>query len=105
MALPAMREYMVIDGSGILFLAIVCLGVPFLAWKSSKRLGDRPLPMSPRRFFLQTFLAQIYLGGLAFVAAWRNGIDLLAAPPSRMLAWRCCSPSGATRTVTGRSAR
>jgi len=82
-----MREHMVIDGSGIFFLAIVCLGVPYLAFKSSKRVGAGPLPISRRRFFIQTFFAQLYLFGIALVAAWRNGIDLLAAPPSPLFAW------------------
>ena len=85
--MPAMREHMVIDGIGTLFLAIVCLGVPYLAWKSSKRVGSGPLPMSRKRFFIQTIFAQLYLFALALAAAWRNGIDLLAAPPSPLFAW------------------
>jgi membrane protease YdiL (CAAX protease family) len=78
---------MVIDASGILFLAIVCLGLPYLAWKSSKRLGSGPLPMARKRFFIQTILVQLYLLGIALAAAWRNGIDLLAKPPAPLRAW------------------
>jgi len=77
----------VIEGSGILFLAVVCLGVPYLALRSSRRLGNRPLPISSRRFFIQTILAQLYLFVLAVVAAVRNDVDLLARPASPWLAW------------------
>jgi membrane protease YdiL (CAAX protease family) len=78
---------MVIDGSGILFLAIVCLGVPYLAWKSSRRFGSGPLPISMRRFFIQSIFWQFYLVGLALVAAWHNRIDLLVPPPAPLRAW------------------
>ena len=87
MALPAVREHMVIDGAGILFLAIVCLGVPYLAWRSSERAGSGPLPIPRRRFFIQTIFVQLYLGALAFAAAWRNGIDLLTMPAAPLPAW------------------
>ena len=76
-----------IDVSGILFLAIVCLGVPYLAFMSSKRVGSGPLPISRRRFFIQTIFAQLYLFAIALAAAWRNGIDLLAKPPAPLRAW------------------
>jgi len=82
-----MREHVVIDLSGILFLAIVCFGVPYLAFMSSKRVGSGPLPISRKRFFIQTIFAQLYLFAIALAAAWRNGIDLLIAPPSPLLAW------------------
>ena len=82
-----MREHMVIDASGILFLLIVCLGVPYLAIRSNRRLGTRPLPISRRRFFVQTIFAQIYLFAIAVIAATRNGIDLLAGPGWPLLAW------------------
>ena len=82
-----MREHMVIDVSGILFLAIVCLGLPYLAWKSSKRIGSGPLPMSRKRFFVQTIFVQLYLVGIALAAALRNRIDLLAKPPAPLRAW------------------
>jgi membrane protease YdiL (CAAX protease family) len=82
-----MREHVVIDVSGILVLAVVCLGVPYLAWKSSKRIGSGPLPIAKKRFFIQTIFAQLYLFGLAAAAAWRNGIDLLAKPPEPLRAY------------------
>jgi membrane protease YdiL (CAAX protease family) len=78
---------MVIDVSGWLFLAIVCFGVPYLAIRSSVRLGTRPLPMSRRRFFLQTIFAQLGLLAIAVVAAQRNQVDLLSTPDSPLLAW------------------
>lgn len=78
---------MVIDASGWLFLVIVCLGVPYLAIRSNRRLGTRPLPMSRRRFFLQTIFAQLYLFVIAIVSAQRNDIPLLSMPESPLLAW------------------
>ena len=82
-----MREHMVIDGSGFFFLGVVCIGVPALAFRSSQRLGGAPLPISRGQFFFQTIFMQILLFTVAVVAAVRNGIDLLAAPPSPLLAW------------------
>jgi membrane protease YdiL (CAAX protease family) len=82
-----MREHVVIDASGVLFLAIVCLGLPYLAWKSSKRIGSGPLPIPRKRFFIQTILVQLYLVGIALVAVLRNRIHLFAKPPSPLRAW------------------
>ncbi len=76
-----------VDTSGYLFLAIVCLGVPYLAFKSSRRVGAGPLPISRKRFFVQTIFAQLYLFGLALLAAWRNWIDLWRMPPDPLHAW------------------
>src|SRR5205823_480048 len=88
LALQAMREHMVIDAAGILFLAIVCLGVPYLAFQSSRRVGSGPLPISRKRFFIQSIFAQLYLVALALAAAWRNRIgDLFAAPREPLRAW------------------
>ena len=82
-----MRPHMVIDASGIVFLVIICLGVPYLAIKSSRQLGNGPLPMSPRRFFTQSIFAQLYLVAIAIAAAYRNWINLLATPPHPLRAW------------------
>ena len=82
-----MRAHMVIEAYGYVFLAIVCLGVPYAAWKSSKRVGSGPLPFSRRRFFIQTLLVQLYLGALAVVAAWLFSVDLLTAPTTPVRAW------------------
>jgi membrane protease YdiL (CAAX protease family) len=78
---------MVIDATGVLFLLIVCAGVPYLALRSRRVLDDGPLPMPRRRFFIQTILMQLYLAAIAVVAAWRNGVDLIAPPPSPAGAW------------------
>ena len=76
-----------INPAGILFLLIVCAGVPYLAWKSRKQLGDGPLPMPRQRFYVQTIFMQLFLFALAVVASLRNDIDLLAAPRRPLLAW------------------
>ena len=87
MALPAVRPHMVIDPTGIVFLLIVCAGVPYLALQSNKRLGNRPLPMSRRRFFVQSMVMQLLLLAIAVVAAARNGVRLLGAPRPPALSW------------------
>ena len=76
-----------VDTTGILFLAIVCAGVPYLAIKSSRRIGSGPLPIATRTFFLQSLLAQLYLVAIAIAAAWRNRIPLFVAPPHPLRAW------------------
>ncbi len=58
MALPAVRAHVVIDPAGILFLVMVCGFVPYAALKSRRRLGDRPLPFSRTRLFVQTIFVQ-----------------------------------------------
>ena len=78
---------MVIDPLGIVFLLIVCLGVPYMAFKSRRLLGAGPLPMTRRRLFIQTIGVQLYLFALALAAAWRNDIGLLAAPRLPLRAW------------------
>jgi membrane protease YdiL (CAAX protease family) len=78
---------MVIDAVGILFLLVVCIGVPWLAIRSNLRLGTGRLPMSQRRFFIQTVFAQLFLFAIAVLAARKNSIDLLSAPDSPLLAW------------------
>lgn len=76
-----------IDPAGILFLLIVCAGVPYLAWRSRRQLGDGPLPMPRQHFYVQTIVVQLFLFALAVVAAVRNGVGLLAAPRRPLLAW------------------
>src|SRR5205807_10375270 len=87
-AMPELRLYVVrIDASGILFLVMVCLLVPYAAIQSNRRLGDRPLPFSRTRLFVQTIIVQLWLFGLAVLAAVRNHVDLFVAPKRPLLAW------------------
>lgn len=79
-----MRGDMVIAG---VFLFIVCIGVPYLAFKTKRQLGDGPLPMPKRRFFLQTIGVQLYLFFLAVAAIWPDWRSLFALPPSPLRAW------------------
>ena len=70
-----------IEPAAAVFLFVLCIFVPYLALKSRQRLGDGPLPVSRTRLFVQTIFVQLWLFALAVMAAVRNGIDLLAAPP------------------------
>jgi membrane protease YdiL (CAAX protease family) len=76
-----------LEPAAAIFLFFVCLFVPYLAFKSRRRLGDGPLPVSRTRLFVQTIFVQLWLCFLAVMAAVRSGIDLLAAPKRPLLAW------------------
>lgn len=79
--------FLAIEPAAALFLFFVCLFVPYVAFKSKRRLGDGPLPVSRTRLFVQTIFVQLWLFAIAVVAATRNDIDLLAAPKRPLLAW------------------
>ncbi len=68
-------------------LMLTCLWGPFMAIQSARRLGQGPLPMSRRRFFLQTVVIQALLFGVAFVASRRTEVPLTVAPPHAVLPW------------------
>jgi membrane protease YdiL (CAAX protease family) len=58
-----------------------------MAIQSARRLGQGPLPITRRRFFIQTILIQALLFGVAVTAAWRTGVPLAVAPPHGVLPW------------------
>src|SRR5712672_1103424 len=68
-------------------LILTCLWGPFMAIQSARRLGDGPLPMTRRRFFIQTIIIQALLFGVAMTASWRTGVHLVVAPPLAVLPW------------------
>ena len=82
MALPPVRLHVV-----VIFLFVVCAGVPYLAWKSKQRLGDGPLPMPKRRFFIQTIVVQLFLFLLAAAAIWPDWRAFFQLPPMPLRAW------------------
>ncbi len=64
-------------------LVLTCLWGPFMAIQSARRLGEGPLPITRRRFFIQTIVIQALLFGVAVTAGWRRGVPLVGAPPAR----------------------
>src|SRR5258708_12667391 len=72
--------------SAVLVL-LTCVWVPFLAFKSAQRLGDGPLPISRRHFFIQTIVIQMILAGVAVIAAWQAGVPIAVRLPSRAAPW------------------
>jgi membrane protease YdiL (CAAX protease family) len=76
-----------IEPAAAIFLFVVCVFVPYMAFKSRQRLGDGPLPVSRTRLFVQTIFVQLWLFALAVMAAARNDVDLLAAPARPLVAW------------------
>ncbi len=78
---------MIFTGTGIVFLLLVGLWLPYLAWKSARRLGTRPLPMSRPRFFVQIIATQVILFALAWFTARDNGIELWTLPRWPVRSW------------------
>lgn len=76
-----------IGGFGVALLLLVCFWMPLLAWKSAKRIGSGPLPLSRRRIFTQILVMQFIFFVLAFVAARENDIHLFGLPRSPLRAW------------------
>lgn len=72
--------------SAVLVL-LTCVWVPVLAFKSARRLGDGPLPVSRRHFFIQTIVIQVILAGVAVIAARQTGVPIAVMPPSRAAPW------------------
>src|SRR5258708_38075661 len=68
--------------SAVLVL-LTCVWVPVLAFKSAQRLGDGPLPISRRHFFIQRIVIQVILAGVAVIASRHTGVPLAVRPPSR----------------------
>src|SRR5882724_4007551 len=66
-------------------LVLTCLWGPFMAIQSARRLGQGPLPITRRRFFIQTIVIQALLFGVAVTAAWRTGVPLVVAPPAALV--------------------
>ena len=87
-------------------LMLTCLWGPFMAIQSARRLGEGPLPMTRRRFFLQTIIIQALLFGVAVTASWRTGVRLVVAPPAALVhperGWGLGGSEGSDRGTTPR---
>lgn len=84
-----------IDGWGVMLLVWVCALLPWLAWRTARRLGDGDLPLPRAVFFWQTTFLQLILYGIALLAASTNGIVLRLLPR----AWWQWWPAAALLTV------
>lgn len=76
-----------IDGFGAGLLLIVGVAIPYLAWKTSRRLRGDELPMPRSQFFFQTAIFQLVIYGFALVAASTNAIRLRLLPIVWWKAW------------------
>lgn len=75
------------NGFGPGFLLLVGVLLPYLAVKSARRMGDRPLPISRERLFAQVIATHAVLFALAYVAARQNHIALWTLPRTPLLSW------------------
>lgn len=77
----------IFTGTATVFLLLVGLWLPYLAWKSARRLGTGALPMSRPRFFVQIIATQVFLFALAWFTARDNGIELWTLPRWPVRSW------------------
>jgi membrane protease YdiL (CAAX protease family) len=68
-------------------LVLTCLWGPWLSIQSARRLGHGPLPISRRRFFVQTLVIQLMLLGVAVMASRQTGVPLVVTPPRAAGPW------------------
>jgi len=73
--------------SSFLFLLLIGLWLPLLAWKSSRRLGSGPIPMAPGKLFVNIIGTQLFLLILGLAVAWKNEIHLWALPRRPLASW------------------
>jgi hypothetical protein len=76
-----------IDGWGVILLIWTGAFIPWLAWRTSRRLGDRELPIGRPQFFWQTTFFQLFLFAMALVVAATNGIRLRLLPRHASAWW------------------
>jgi membrane protease YdiL (CAAX protease family) len=61
--------------------------LPWLAWRTSRRLGDGELPLPRAQFFWQTTFLQLILYGIALLAAGTNHTVLRLLPHASWQWW------------------
>ena len=77
-----------INASVAIYLAFALLWLPYLAWKSTRRIGrSGPISIARRRFFSQVIGTQVFLLFVGGAMAYRNGIDVLRMPQQPLAAW------------------
>src|SRR5712691_5437321 len=62
---------MIFTGTAVIFLVLICLWIPYLAWRMAKRLAGGPLRMKPTSLFSRVIGTQIFL----FAVAWYTAHD------------------------------
>jgi membrane protease YdiL (CAAX protease family) len=69
-----------VNALGYMLLLFVGVLLPVLIFRSARKLGSRPLPVSRSWFFRQTVIFQLVLALLCASAAWTNGILIMPLP-------------------------
>lgn len=69
------------------FLLLVGVWIPFLAWRSSRKMGDGPIPLSRRALFGQVIATQVFLAAVGLWTAHVYGIPVWDLPPHPVRAW------------------
>jgi membrane protease YdiL (CAAX protease family) len=76
-----------ISGTAVAFLLLVGLWLPYLAWKSARKLGSGPIPLPPSTLFVQVIGTQLFLFVVGWFTARENGITLFAVPRWPLPSW------------------
>jgi membrane protease YdiL (CAAX protease family) len=73
--------------SAAMFLVLIGVWLPYLAWKSARQLGTGALPLSRSAFFLQVIGTQAFLFAAGVFTASRNRISLWRPPHDPLVSW------------------
>ena len=76
-----------VNALGYLLLLFVGVLMPALIFRSARKLGSRPLPISRSRFFRQTIIFQLVLALLCAWAAWTHGILTMPLPERPLISF------------------
>lgn len=76
-----------VNALGYLLLLFVGVLLPALIFRSARKLGSRPLPISRSRFFRQTIIFQMVLALLCAWAAWTHGIGTMPLPERPLISF------------------
>ena len=76
-----------VNALGHLLLLFVGVLLPALIFRSARKLGARPLPISRSRFFRQTIIFQLVLALLCAWAAWVHGVLIMPLPEHPLISF------------------
>jgi membrane protease YdiL (CAAX protease family) len=76
-----------VNALGYMLLLFVGVVLPALIFRSARKLGSRPLPISRSRFFRQTIIFQLVLALMCAWGAWTNGILIMPLPDRPLISF------------------
>jgi membrane protease YdiL (CAAX protease family) len=76
-----------VNALGYMLLLFIGVLLPALIFRSARKLGSRPLPISRSRFFRQTIIFQLVLALLCAWAAWTHGMLIMPLPARPLISF------------------